>query len=102
MSCRSSFPAILNFWGFRLAHATAMKERRSRVIIIAKDMTAQHMDRIQKFDSELEAYLNTNIYLKWNDAWLIDKIRLAIGYPDYFKSKSKSKPELKEYRSINV
>lgn len=90
----------MNFWGFRVAHATALKERHSKVVIIAKDMTADEMERIRKFDDELDAYLNTNIYLEWNDARLYDKIRLAIGYPEYFKSKSK--PKSKQSQLIDI
>lgn len=58
------------------------------------------MERIRKFDDELDAYLNTNIYLKWNDARLYDKIRLAIGHPEYFKSKLK--PKSKQSQLVNV
>lgn len=58
------------------------------------------MKRIRKFDDELDAYLNTNIYLKWNDGRLYEKIRLAIGHPEYFESKSK--PKSKQPQLINI
>lgn len=67
--------------GFRVAHKNALDARRSRVIIV----THGDIGPVDNFDSELKAYLRTNIFLRWNDRWFFDKLRLAVAHPKYFK-----------------
>lgn len=69
--------------GFRVAHQNALNEKRSRVIIITKG----DIGRIEHFQSEIKAYLKTNINLRWGEKRFFDKLRLAIAHPKYFKEK---------------
>lgn len=71
--------------GFRVAHQNALDERSSRVIIIIKG----DIGPIEHLQCELRAYLKTNIYFRWNhkrEQKLINKLRLAIAHPKYFKT----------------
>lgn len=64
--------------GFRDAHKKTVDERRSRVIVIKKGEIG-YIDNLQ---TELKAYLNMNLYLKWGENRFFDKLRLAIAHPE--------------------
>lgn len=66
--------------GFRVAHKNALDEKRTRVIIITKG----DIGRIDHFQSELKAYLKTNIYFQWGEKRFFDKLKLAIAHPKFF------------------
>lgn len=75
-----------NIWGlmgFRAAHCKALEDRESRVIIIKKGDTG----KIKSFQSDLKAYLRTNVFLRWEDNQFFDKLSTAIAHPEYFKTK---------------
>lgn len=65
--------------GLRVAHKKALEEQGSRVIIIKKG----EIGRIDNFEEELKAYLNTNIFLNWGESRFYQKLRLAIVHPLY-------------------
>lgn len=71
---------IWNLMGFRVAHKNALNEKRTRVIIITKG----DIGRIDHFQSELKAYLKTNIYFQWGEKRFFDKLTLAIAHPKIF------------------
>lgn len=71
---------IWNLMGFRVAHKNALNEKRTRVIIITKG----DIGRIDHFQSELKAYLKTNIYFQWGEKRFFDKLKLAIAHPKIF------------------
>lgn len=76
---------IWGLMGFRVAHQSALDERRSRVIIIIKG----DIGPIENLQSELKAYLKTNIYFRWDnkkEKQFFNKLRLAIAHPKYFKA----------------
>lgn len=66
-----------SIWGlleFRAAHVQAAREGRARVIIILlEDVTAK-----KNLDREIDAYLNTNTYLKWGEPWFWEKLVYAL------------------------
>lgn len=70
--------------GFRVAHATALNERCSRVVIV----TYGDIEYFKNVDTELKAYFNSNIFLRWEDQRFFDKLRFALAHPNYFKTKS--------------
>lgn len=77
---------IWGLMGFRVAHQNALNEKRSRVIIITKG----DIGCIERFQSEIKAYLTTNINLRWGEKQFFEKLRLAIAHPKYFKEKHHS------------
>ncbi|KAM3955713.1 uncharacterized protein ACR2FA_010349 [Aphomia sociella] len=65
-------------WGkmeFRVAHLSAQKEKRVRVVVVLLDDAPPD----DKLDAELRAYLATNTYVKWGDPWFWEKIKIALA-----------------------
>ena len=71
---------VESIWGtmeFRMAHCQALKEGRSRVIVILYG----EIGPTDVFDSELRAYLNMNTYIKWGDPFFWEKLMYALPHP---------------------
>lgn len=68
---------IKSIWGlmeFHVANASAMTERRIRLIVIVIDDVSEN----DILDPELLWYIRTNTYLHWSDPWFWDKLRIAL------------------------
>lgn len=68
---------VKSVWGlmeFHVAHASAIVERRIRVIIILLDDVSES----DILDPELRLYMRTNTYLRWSDPWFWVKLRYAL------------------------
>lgn len=64
---------------FLFAHQRGLQDRRSRVIIII----AGNIGPINDLASELKAYLDSHMYLRWNENGFFKKLRYAINHPNY-------------------
>lgn len=74
--------------GFRVAHKNSLEQRKARVVIVTYNI--KDIGCIQNIDRELKAYLKINIYLRWEDRKFLDKFRLALAHPKYFKAENNS------------
>ncbi|XP_050298792.1 protein toll-like isoform X2 [Anthonomus grandis grandis] len=66
-------------WGmmeFRVAHAQAEEEKRIRVIIVLPNGPLKE----SLLDDDLKAYLKTNTYVSWDDAWFWKKLKYALPH----------------------
>uniref|UniRef100_T1GWN3 TIR domain-containing protein n=1 Tax=Megaselia scalaris TaxID=36166 RepID=T1GWN3_MEGSC len=82
-SKRSIFILTKNFmesvWSkleFRTAHIASMKEKRPRVIMIL----CENLEDIGELTEEIDSYITTNTYLKWNDYMFWDRLKYALPH----------------------
>ncbi|XP_047987072.1 protein toll-like [Leguminivora glycinivorella] len=61
---------------FREAHARALREGRSRVIVVLLG----ELPAADSEDDELRVYLRTNTYVAWSDAWFWRKLQYALPH----------------------
>ncbi|XP_050332209.1 protein toll-like [Bactrocera neohumeralis] len=69
---------------FRMAHQSALNERRARIIIIKYG----ELTNVTQLDKELQAYLKMNTYLDFNDSRFWQKLRYALPHKIGIGSKS--------------
>ncbi|XP_049880628.1 protein toll-like [Pectinophora gossypiella] len=75
-------------WGmfeFRMAHTNAVKEGRTRIIIVVLDDVIE-----REMAADLRHFVSNNTYLKWGDPWFWKKLYYALPH----KSISKTKTEV--------
>lgn len=68
---------------FRMAHQSALTERRARIIIIKYG----ELTNVTHLDKELQAYLKMNTYLDFNDTRFWQKLRYALPHRTVVASK---------------
>ncbi|KAI5631876.1 TIR domain-containing protein [Phthorimaea operculella] len=71
---------VKSWWGvleFRYAHASAMAEGRSRLLVLILDDVLN-----EKLQPELQGYLEYHTFLRCNDPFFWDKLRYAMPHRD--------------------
>lgn len=88
-------------WGrveFRAAYANALRERRSRVIIIRYGNLST-----DDLDLDLRKYLSMNTYIQWGDSRFWDRLRFALRNRPRTKTKPRTNISVRdELNSIPV
>lgn len=64
---------------FLIAHQRGLQDRSSRVIIVI----CGNIGPINELAAELKAYLDTHIYLRWDEGRFFKKLRYAITHSNY-------------------